>query len=513
MRGARRAGVVLLSTLLMVGGLLAPPAGAAAGKETRLAEQLVRGVSVGDANRHLIALQRIASQNGGNRSSQDQTADDPGFRASIQYVAKAMRDLGFQVQVQNFNYEVEVINTDSITGSGLAESIYIDQMTDSISAPVGGITAPLAVVPVNPAGTGCDPSDFAGKDYTGKIALIMRGTCPFSQKATNAAAAGALLAVIYNNAPEALSGTLAGVDVSIPVGGISGADGAILQTQAGMTITVDMNSTTFTRQSQNVIAQTRTGRTDNVIMAGAHLDSVAAGPGINDNGSGSAALLELAQTLGSSPKTTNAIRFGWWGAEELGLIGSTKYVEKLPFQRQLDIAMYLNFDMIGSPNAGYFVYDGNETLGQGDIPAPPGSAQIEQTFVSFFNERLQVQTEDTEFDGRSDYQAFIAAGIPAGGLFTGAEDIKTADQVTLWGGTAGVAYDKCYHQACDTIQNVDRLALERNMKAAAWATGIYGYSTEDINGVPARDKRAQLRAQSQRMSLLAAPDAHDGAAA
>lgn len=104
-------------------------------------------------------------------------------------------------------------------------------------------------------------------------------------------------------------------------------------------------------------------------------------------------------------------------------------------------------------------------------------------------------------------------GIPSGGLFTGAEGIKTQDQVDLWGGTAGSAYDPCYHQACDNLGNVDRVALDRNLDAAAWATGIYAYSTEDINGVPPRDKRAQLRAQSQRMSLLAAPDSHDHGAA
>ncbi len=508
MRAARRTGVILLSTLLLVAGLLAPPAGAAVGKETRLAEQLVRGVSVNDANRHLIALQRIADSdgNGGNRASADQTADDSGFRQSVQYVAKTMRKLGFTVQVQTFAYDVEVVNTDTITAPGLAD-ITIDQMMDSISAPVGGITAPLAVVPPSDAGTGCAETDFVGANYSGTIALIKRGACPFSQKAINAAKAGALLAVIYNNEPGSLNGTLSGVDVTIPVGGISDADGEALLDLAGQTIKVDMNSTTTPRTSQNVIAQTTTGRTKNVVMLGAHLDSVPEGPGINDNGSGSAALLEIAETLGSAPKTNNAIRFAWWGAEEIGLVGSSKYVERLPFQRQLDIALYLNFDMIASPNAGYFVYEGSDG-------GPYGSAQIEQLFVDYFDQRTPVQTEGTPFDGRSDYGPFIAVGIPAGGLFTGAEDIKSENQADLWGGTAGDPFDPCYHQACDNLGNVDRVALERNMQAAAWATGIYGYSTEDINGVPARDQRAQLRANAQRMALTAAPDAsHDDAAA
>ena len=301
MRAARRTGVILLSTLLLVVGMAAP-AGAAVGRETRLAEQLARQVTVSGANRHLIALQRIADTNGGTRASQDQTADDPGFRQSVQYVSRTMRQLGFNVQVQNFSYDVEVINTDTITAPGLP-GIYIDQMTGSISAPVGGITAELALVPENPtAGTGCSPDDFAGGDYTGKIALIMRGLCPFSQKATNAANAGALVAVIYNNVPGPLSGTLAGVSVPIPVGGISDTDGAALKGVIGQTITVDMNSTTATRTAQNVVAQTTTGRANNVVMLGAHLDSVPAGPGINDNGSGSAASAGDRPSAGQRPE-------------------------------------------------------------------------------------------------------------------------------------------------------------------------------------------------------------------
>jgi len=299
----------------------------------------------------------------------------------------------------------------------------------------------------------------------------------------------------------------------IPVGGLSQADGDTLAGLGGSVVTVDMRTEEQTRTSHNVIAQTKTGRKNNVVMVGAHLDSVVAGPGINDNGSGSAALLDIATQLGGSPKTNNAVRFAWWGAEELGLIGSTEYVRSLTFEQQLDIALYLNFDMVASPNAAYFVYDGDDSDAVGAGAGPYGSAQIEATFVNFFQDRLGVPTEGTDFSGRSDYGEFIANGIPAGGLFTGAEGIKTQAQVDLWGGTAGIAYDKCYHQACDNLGNLDRVALDRNLDAAAWATGIYAYSTEEINGVPPRDKRAQLRAQSQRMSLAAAPDHHGAAAA
>ena len=192
-----------------------------------------------------------------------------------------------------------------------------------------------------------------------------------------------------------------------------------------------------------------------------------------------------------------------WGAEELGLIGSTQYVRSLTFEQQLDIALYLNFDMVGSPNAAYFVYDGDNSDGTGAGPGPYGSAQIEKTFTDFFSSRLSVPTEGTDFDGRSDYGEFIAVGIPAGGLFTGAEGIKTAAQAAKWGGTAGVAYDRCYHQQCDNLGNVDRVALDRNLDAMAWAVGIYAYSTEDINGVPPRAQRLKVRQQAKNKLKIA----------
>ena len=206
-------------------------------------------------------------------------------------------------------------------------------------------------------------------------------------------------------------------------------------------------------ETSNVLAELPGKNRDNVVMAGAHLDSVPAGPGINDNGSGSAGLLEVAENLGKV-KPQNTLRFAWWGAEEANLVGSTYYVNNLTDAEYAKIALYLNFDMIGSPNHGLFIYDGDNSDQVGAGPGPAGSAQIEQTFQRFFESR-GLPTQGTDFSGRSDYGPFIAVGIPSGGLFTGAEGIKTAEEATLWGGTAGQAYDPCYHQACDTIDNVN----------------------------------------------------------
>ncbi|MEQ4714775.1 M28 family metallopeptidase [Nonomuraea sp. B19D2] len=219
----------------------------------------------------------------------------------------------------------------------------------------------------------------------------------------------------------------------------------------------------------NVIADWPGGDPDDILMVGAHLDSVTAGPGINDNGSGSASILETALEVSrQSLQPAKHLRFAWWGAEELGLRGSQFYVNNLPAADRARIKGYLNFDMVGSPNPGYFVYDGDNSDGTGSGPGPAGSAQLEKVIQDYFTS-IGVPTRGTDFDGRSDYGPFIAVGIPAGGTFTGAEGIKSSAQATLWGGTAGQAFDVCYHRSCDTSSNINDTALDRNADAIAYA--------------------------------------------
>ncbi len=215
-------------------------------------------------------------------------------------------------------------------------------------------------------------------------------------------------------------------------------------------------------------------------MAGAHLDSVARGPGINDNGSGSAALLEIAEQM-AKVKPRNMVRFAWWGAEEAGLVGSTAYVNGLSADELAKITLYLNFDMVGSPNHVFFIYDGDDSDAEGAPAGPGGSAEIEKTFERYFNS-VSIPFKGTDFSGRSDYGPFIAVGIPSGGLFTGAEGIKTADEVALWGGTAGQQYDPCYHLACDTYANNNNFALDVNSDAIAYSVLQYAMNTKDVNG-------------------------------
>ncbi|XRQ10393.1 M28 family metallopeptidase [Actinomadura welshii] len=228
----------------------------------------------------------------------------------------------------------------------------------------------------------------------------------------------------------------------------------------------------------NLLADWPGGDTGDTLMVGGHLDGVTAGPGINDNGSGSAAILETALAVArTGHQPDRHLRFAWWGAEELGLIGSTYYVNNLSSAERSAIGGYLNFDMVGSPNAGYFAYDGDGSSGSG---GPAGSAEIERVLRGHF-ETINVPVQDTAFDGRSDYGPFIRVGIPAGGLFTGAEGRKTTQQAQLWGGQAGVAFDRCYHASCDTTSNINDTALDRNADAiahAVWTLGGEGGTQE-----------------------------------
>ena len=269
-----------------------------------------------------------------------------------------------------------------------------------------------------------------------------------------------------------------------------GADAALRRTGAPVVLKLDAEASMV--KSRNVVAQTKTGDTRNVVVAGAHLDSFAKSPGINDNGTGVAALLETAAALGAQPQITNAVRFGFWGSEEAVLAGSTKYVEGLDRDELDDIALYLNFDMLGSPNAGFFTYDGDQS-GQPnpDVPAktvPAGSAGIERTLAGYLN-LAGIRPADMPLGKASDYSPFLDAGVPIGGATTGASQRKSEVQERLWGGVAGVPFDRNNHLRSDTVDNVSRDALAVTGPAVAFAVGTYAQSIEGPNGVPTREQR------------------------
>ncbi|WP_206610785.1 M28 family metallopeptidase [Hydrogenophaga sp. NH-16] len=438
--------------------------------------KLLECVTLAGVRRHQQALQTIANENNGIR-----TSGTPGYDASVDYAAQVLRDAGYLVTVTDFQFQTFITLSPTVleqVSPGPAGPLANNIMEYSGS---GDVTASVtALMPPPGDGTpGCEAADFAGFP-AGNIALISRGGCTFALKATNAQAAGASGVVIYNNTTGDLNGTLGeAFTEDIGVTGITQALGQQLAATPGLVLRLKTDTFRGEATTSNIIAESRTGDPNNVVMVGAHLDSVNEGPGINDNGSGVAAILETAVQM-AKVKPRNKLRFALWGAEESGLVGSTNYVEGLSQAEKDRIALYLNFDMIGSPNHVFFVYDGDDSDGTGEGPGPGGSDQIEKAFESFYMQR-GVPFKGTDFDGRSDYRAFIQNLIPAGGLFTGAEGIKTAEEAALWGGTAGTAYDPCYHQACDTFANNSDTALDINADAVAYTTLLFSMNTSSVN--------------------------------
>ncbi|MCX5013920.1 M28 family metallopeptidase [Streptomyces sp. NBC_00555] len=469
--------------------LLAATPAQAHPREGRLAKELVEEVTARGAYRHLAKFQQIADANGGNRA-----AGTPGHAASAAYVHDTLKKAGYQVSYQDFDIYQAHTKTEKTTVLGTeGRELATAAFTFTPSTPAGGLSAPLALARVDET-PGCTADDYPAGAFTGKIALVKRGACTFVEKQKAAAAAGALGVIVYNHSGTApvRGGFSSPAEGVIPSAGITLADGEALTAAAGrgeVRVRLDLDQEHVKKTTRNVIAETRGGRADRVVTVGAHLDSVAEGPGINDNGSGSAGLLEVALRLadegannkGKGKQPANKVRFAWWSAEELGLLGSEHYVAQLSEKQKKDIALYLNFDMIASPNPAQFVYDGDDSDKTGAGAGPAGSAQIEALINGFLDKKGKPH-EGSDFDGRSDYGPFIANGIPAGGTFTGAEGIKTAEQAARYGGTAGAPYDPNYHGAGDDLKNLDLRVFDTNLDVIAHAVGTYAQDLSSLKG-------------------------------
>ena len=507
-----------VAAFALTASLVAVPAHAAPNNNT--VKKLTKAVTPEGVLEHLEALQEIADENGGNRAS-----GLPGYDASVDYIVEQLEQAGYEPEVQEFMFDYFEENSQLIRVTPnprtFADGTDFLRNTFDTGSPEGTATGQLVPVDlvINPAGppnsssSGCEPGDFA-EFPTGGIALVQRGTCGFNVKVLNAQAAGAAAVVVMNEGQPGRTGLINMIGdatgLRIPAVFATFEAGQNLASTPGATVTVTVDYVADRRPTYNVTAETRSGNDENVVMAGAHLDSVHDGPGINDNGSGSAALLETALQM-AKVKTTNTVRFAWWGAEESGLLGSEHYVESLSDEELDDIALYLNFDMVASPNYMFGIYDGDNsggTAAPGFIPA--GSAQIEDVFERFYADRGE-PSQDSEFSGRSDYGPFIAVGIPAGGLFTGAEVPKTVAEAALYGGVAGAAYDPCYHAFCDNLRgdgqntalynalredyelvgNINVDALDVNSDAIATSVLTFAYDTSTVNAVAGKPGKSK----------------------
>ena len=366
------------------------------------------------ATAHLRALARIGEQNRNTRA-----AGTPGYEASVDYVAGKLRAAGYRVRLQDVPYPVFDDRSPPVLRSGGRR---LAALTLRYSGP-GKVTAPVRQV-----GLGCEAGSFAGSD--GRIAVAERGTCTFREKARLAQAAGARGLVVADGASATPPrGSLIRPGLRIP--SVAAAREA-LQLRGRARLEVD--TVARTEHTRNVIAE-RPGGPRREAMLGAHLDSVREGPGINDNGSGVAVTLALAERL----RGERGLRFGFWGAEELGLFGSRRYVRSLSDAERRQMTAYVNLDMVGSPNPVRYVY---------------GEGRPRDALTDALRSR-DLRYETISIGGSSDHAPFDDAGIPAAGLYSGSEERKTARQASEFGGRAGRPLDPCYHQRCDTFDRVD----------------------------------------------------------
>ena len=393
--------ILLLSAALTVAAALPAPA--------------VAAIDAAGVSAHLRSLGDIAAAAGGTRAS-----GTAGDRPSVDYIADRMRSYGYAVTLQPVPFPYFSESRPPVAGPLRGSR----ELVTARYSGAGSVRARIREFP-----RGCRANGYRGL-RRGQIALVGYPACRYRAAAKHAQAAGAsALVLAAPGTPRA--GTLIRPGIRIPVvfTTIRGARRLLRQGR----VTVDVAATTERRVSHNVIAER--GAAKRVVMAGGHLDSVPEGAGINDNGSGVAALLEIAEELAAAPPAGATVRFGFWTAEEWGLFGSEHYVRTLPRAERRRLRVYLNLDMVGSPNAVPFFY---------------GSRRVR----AVLHRKLRPSVRST-ITGVSDDGAFVKRGIPAGGYYTGSTERKTPRQARRFGGRAGRELDPCYHRACDDISNVD----------------------------------------------------------
>ncbi|AMD19317.1 HBR416Wp [Eremothecium sinecaudum] len=440
-------------------------------------------INVEELNETAQLLYKLAEESVPLYGHPTRVVGSPGHWATLDYIQKEFDELDeyYDVSVQYFSSLISQINSYNLTYTNGDE--VPSAVPFSFSPPVKTFRGKLLQIP----NYGCEEKDYADLDVSAEqIALIERGACSFLTKSDLAGRFGFKAVIMYDNNPavrEGLKGSLGRpTEDTLPVIGVSHEVGCLLiqaiEKYGDYPVFFGMNSIIRDIVTKNVIADTKSGDPDNIVALGAHSDSVADGPGINDDGSGTISLLTIAKHL-SKFRLNNKVRFAWWSAEEYGLLGSNFYTDNLTPEENLKIRLFMDYDMLASPNFEYEVYDGNNEEN------PEGSEELKQFFIDYYNKH-NLKYSLIPFDGRSDYVGFIQNGIPAGGVATGAEAINPAN---------GEAFDKCYHQLCDDTSNLNFEAWLVNTKLIAHAVATYAHS---LKGFPERSSNSSLHVASAR---------------
>jgi Zn-dependent M28 family amino/carboxypeptidase len=443
-----------------------------------LAGALRDAISADDILADLGRLDAIAAANGGNRA-----AGSAGYDQSVALVAGELRAAGYDVRLEPTQltaFRQDAPSVLQVQAPGATALADIRDFKAMLLSPSGDVTADLFALGFDPTaqpgarnGIGCDPADWSIVP-AGVIALVQPGGCRRRDVVLNAQAAGVvgLITSYAEWTPDhVLRPTLIdAAGLSIPVVGVAGTAGLALlaAAQAGSKVHLGVHTTVESTQSPNLIADLPGGDAAHVVMIGGHLDSVVDGPGINDNGSGTMSILEIARELAKLRPSGPAwhVRVAFWTGEEIGLLGSFAYVGGLSAEDASTIEAYLNFDMVGSPNGVREIYDTAAS-------SRPIAGEVIEGLLAQALGDAGLASEVVDIGGASDHLPFEQIGIPMGGLFSGANEVKSDEQAGLFGGTAGLPNDACYHLACDTAANIDRELLEQLARAAAWTLGRF----------------------------------------
>lgn len=495
-------------------------------------QKLVDCVTRADLWAHMVKFQQIADANPGADGHPSRNSGEPGYKASADYVADVMRAAGYDVTLQEYKFhyfsfvgtpvmnEVSPIPKSFVLGTDFNPGPVAGTTTARLQ-PAGGIVVPPTPTPSS--ASGCSAGDFAGF-VAGSIALIQRGTCTFSQKVANAQAAGATAAVIFNEGNPGRTGVFAGSlsgGERIPVIFTSYAVGSQLLSQTtggtGPILTIDVKAIDDPNRSDwNVIADSRGGDPDNILVVDAHLDAIY-GAGMLDNASGSAAILDIAQQL-KNTNTRNKLRFIWFGGEELGLLGSDYYVNTLPADELAKIKYDLDADVLATPNYVAGVLDPKDGVDlfsrNPGTPMPPSiwapSAIARDYGIDYLN---SIGKNHILFsaDG-TDAFMFQLAGIPASGVLTGQDCCKLASDVALFGGYTGnfegtVPGDDggCVDNPfrwCDNLSNNDPEVLTWMSKTFANMVGHMAYDRQAFTSSPANGGHAKKLSHALQVGTL-----------
>ena len=479
-----------------------------------LGSVLAESIRIDEVMSYLNELQRIA-----NASNNTRAINTVGFNKTLDFIFNYLTaNTNYKVNRQYFFVRDFALVSDPIFSSTIdgvtktynystdhsVADFYHVKYSTSINQRTN---AELSVIP----NVGCTDADWqnAKPSPHGRIVLVKRGICLFRDKSILAEKYKAAAVLLYNDG--ASPDRVAPIEISlaqnnsIPALFLSFTVGQALATAAqdsskNARVQLVINTKNLPDfPVGNICADTPTGNVTQTIVIGSHSDSVPAGPGINDNGSGSAANLALAVALArlfrtpTYPKYKYRVRFCWWGAEEVGLLGSDYHVAQAKIstvvgERLSDYLINLNYDMLGSPNYFFGIYDGRTAKNDTPAQALPGSNKITDLYKEWFIQQ-NLPWDYTDFSGRSDYGPFLAEGIVAGGLFSGADDTKTKEQRDRYdqilgqglGGIPEIIHDPCYHKACDSIQNINVQGYEKMIQAAAYALEFLG-KQENLEG-------------------------------